>query len=365
MSVCLSIYPHNLPFTIGFQRIGIPFFWGTPKNKIMRKTNTLKKEKLISILIPIHNAQPFLAECLESVLCQTYRHLEIICIDDGSTDNSPSILRSYAKKDERLRVFYQKNQGAAYTRNRLLSKIRGAYFAFVDADDKIAPNYLEELYQAAVAYNSDVVRSLYLLEDASTGRQTLCEEVYHEFNRPVPSSCPVERIQAALDDTQVWLKLIKTSLVKEKHLQFLNYALAEDSSFEIQLYLYANKITFLNRHLYYYRVGNPHSASSDKRAWAAGTLENMCFVCRELQKKQFRHRKAWNQLGYLVLHAIRRMRKFPMGTREVKLCQQGVATLRSLLPYCGKYTRLKFAFFIFSCAHVSPAKIPYIAWGFR
>ena len=325
----------------------------------------MQNRALISILIPVYNAQDFLAECLESVLCQTYKNLEIICIDDGSTDNSPSILQRYAKRDKRVRVFYQENRGAAFTRNRLLTETHGEYFAFIDADDTVSAQYIEKLYQVAIASQSDIVRSLYYLHDMSSNHLIPCDDVYKGFKRPEPSQKPVCRIQAALDDTQVWLKLIKTSFVKKHHIQFLNDAVVEDISFEILMYLYASKISFLNEYLYYYRVGNPSSLSSNKQVWAGGTLSSICFVCRELMDRNFTDRTAWNLMSLLLLHSIRRMCKYPLGNRENEICTQAVCLVQKIRPLCSICMQWQLALFCTCCKYVSASKIPYVAWCFR
>ena len=103
----------------------------------------------ISVLIPVYNAEIYITRCLKSLSEQTFTDFEIICINDGSKDNSLSILQNYAKQEPRLRVFTQENAGVAATRNRLLETAQGKYIAFVDADDWVEKSYLEKLYQAA------------------------------------------------------------------------------------------------------------------------------------------------------------------------------------------------------------------------
>ncbi len=325
----------------------------------------MMQEPLISILIPVYNAQPFLAECLETVLCQTYRNLEIICLNDGSTDESRAILDRYSKQDARVRVLEQSCRGTACARNRLLAQAHGEYFSFVDADDKIDKEFVSRLYQTAIQHKSDVTRACYYLQPLQQSTLIPCERVYKGFLRAEPSGKPASRIQAALDDTQVWMKLIKTSLVKKHHLSFLNGELAEDLSFEILLYLHASKITFLKEHLYFYRVGNARSASSDKQAWAAGTLANLCFVCEELKKRGFTDKAGWGKLCWLLLHALRRMRKFPVGPKEQKLCQKTISVVQQILPLCSGRIRWQVRLFLWGCRHVKAAQIPYVAWGFR
>ena len=106
----------------------------------------------ISIIIPVYNCENDLSQCLDSVRKQTIDNIEIICIDDGSTDNSFLIAEQYANVDKRIRLFRQENQGAAVARNRGVKAAKGKYIAFLDADDLIEPFYLEILYKALNEY---------------------------------------------------------------------------------------------------------------------------------------------------------------------------------------------------------------------
>ena len=103
------------------------------------------KNPKISIIVPIYNTAKYLPECLDSILNQTYQNLEILCINDGSTDNSPEILKTYAKKDSRIKVITQKNQGLSTTRNQGLEHASGKYLTFVDSDDEIKPSFIAKL----------------------------------------------------------------------------------------------------------------------------------------------------------------------------------------------------------------------------
>ncbi|MCI7535921.1 glycosyltransferase family 2 protein [Candidatus Avelusimicrobium faecicola] len=305
----------------------------------------IDKCPLISILIPVYNAQRFLAECLASICNQTYRNLEIICIDDGSCDDSAAILNNYAKQDKRIKVIHQKRSGVASTRTNLLREIKGEFFAFVDSDDKLDSDYISSLFEAAQTQQADVVRCLYYLQNVNDETIVSCEQRYKEFLRPAPDSSYKARFQAALDDTQVWLKLIKTSLVKKNKLSFLKNVLAEDISFEILLYLYAKKIVFLDKHLYFYRVGNEKSVSSNKGLWARGTLENMAYLCHELQKRHFTASDIYNQQAALTLQAVRRLRKFPPLPGDGNLYKQALLAVKEISRYCSCLQKCKYRFF--------------------
>ncbi len=111
---------------------------------------------LISIIIPVYNMEAYLARCLDSVLANTYQNLEILCVDDGSKDRSPEILREYAAKDSRIILIAKENGGVSSARNAGLDRMTGSYAAFVDPDDFVHPQYFELLWQAAEAANADI-----------------------------------------------------------------------------------------------------------------------------------------------------------------------------------------------------------------
>lgn len=115
------------------------------------------KPELISVIIPVYNAEKYIGDCLESVLAQTYPHFEVICIDDGSTDIGGRILEEYTKRDMRVRVYHQENKGLPETRNIGVSQARGQYICFVDADDRLHPQFLEMMRKAAVISHADIV----------------------------------------------------------------------------------------------------------------------------------------------------------------------------------------------------------------
>lgn len=115
----------------------------------------------ISVLIPIYNVEKYLGECLESIINQTYSDLEIICINDGSTDNSLSIINKYAKLDDRIVLIDKENSGYGDSMNRGLSIAKGEYISIVESDDFIEKDMLGVLYEKMASYNLDVVKCKY------------------------------------------------------------------------------------------------------------------------------------------------------------------------------------------------------------
>ena len=107
-------------------------------------------EPKVSVIIPVYNTEAFLERCLSSVLGQSMRDIEIICVDDGSTDGSPAILDTWAARDERLRVIHQANGRQGKARNAAMNIARGEYIGMVDSDDYLPEDYFERLYCAAI-----------------------------------------------------------------------------------------------------------------------------------------------------------------------------------------------------------------------
>ena len=116
----------------------------------------VNNEPLVSVIVPIYNSGKYLDKCIDSIVNQTYKNLEIILVDDGSTDNAPEICDEWAKKDERIKVIHQENGGVSKARNVGLDNVTGEYISFVDSDDYVVRNYIDFLYYNLHAYGADI-----------------------------------------------------------------------------------------------------------------------------------------------------------------------------------------------------------------
>ena len=121
-------------------------------------------ERLVSVIIPVYNVSRYLPQCFDSVISQTYRNLEIIVIDDGSTDDSGNICDQYAEKDDRIHVIHTDNRGLASARNLGLENVSGEYISFIDSDDWIEPQTIETFIGAALETEADIVKARYCSE---------------------------------------------------------------------------------------------------------------------------------------------------------------------------------------------------------
>ncbi|MDE6319310.1 MAG: glycosyltransferase [Lachnospiraceae bacterium] len=132
--------------------------------KISEQQGTTKVQTmpLISIIVPVYQVKEYIEECVESLLAQTYTNLEILLVDDGSTDGSGAMCDEYAVKDSRVRVIHQENQGPSVARNQGLDHARGEYVAFVDSDDVVMPDFIETLFGILNKYQADIAACAYI-----------------------------------------------------------------------------------------------------------------------------------------------------------------------------------------------------------
>lgn len=198
---------------------------------------------LISIIIPVFNTRQYLKECIESVINQTYTNLEIITIDDGSTDGSGEILDEYRKSDPRIKVIHKKNAGVSAARNTGLSLASGDYIGFVDSDDYCVQDMFEQLVDTAMTESADAVICAFI------GDKKNIDNLSMSFSS---REAIIEMNKGALFMGHLPNKLLKKELLSDikfnedisilEDLLFLNYAL-----------LQAEKVVYINKELYYYR----------------------------------------------------------------------------------------------------------------
>ena len=213
----------------------------------------------VSVIIPVYNVEKYVAECLDSVLAQTFRDIEVLVLIDGSTDRSEEIVRNYAEQDSRIKIYRHENRGLGPTRNRGITLASGEYLAFVDSDDTIAPDMIEKLYDRAVEENADIVEGEVMLmyDDPKMNRvRTKLESV-----KPVQFSDDSKGVIYAtyyfprIISHNAWDKLYRTTFVTDNHMWFGDNKkiFAEDNWFQLQAFLANPKICFVNHVVYYYR----------------------------------------------------------------------------------------------------------------
>ena len=235
----------------------------------------------ISVIVPIYNAAVYLEKCLSSLQTQSFKDIEILCIDDGSTDNTYALLKRFSTKDKRLKIFTQKHQGPGVARNVGIQKSTGNYLCFVDADDICHKDMLKTAYEQAVKTNADIVcfdSFHYTGNMANTPR--LGEEKLPSV-LPTPLSAQTENILAAVP-VHAFAKLFKKDLITQNKLSFSDgFFYATDLGLTLPALALARTIIHLDECLYYYRVGNKKSLSWDNKTYP------QMFTAFEVLKTQF------------------------------------------------------------------------------
>lgn len=213
----------------------------------------------ISVILPIYNVEKYLEDCLNSIINQTLNDIEIICIDDGSTDNSLAILNEYAKKDSRITILTQKNQGAAVARNKGLDIAKGEYLSILDSDDFFELNMLEQMYNKAINTDVDIVICKSRSYDDKTkvfGAMNWALREYLLPEKDIFNYCDVSKYLFQFTVPWVWNRLIKKNFVEKNNLRFQNLKNTNDFYFGSMSLVLAEKITILPEVLVNYRINN-------------------------------------------------------------------------------------------------------------
>lgn len=222
----------------------------------MNRSVKMESTPIISVIVPVFNAENYLRKCIDSLLSQTFSKFEILLIDDGSTDKSGQICDEYARVDKRVLVFHNENQGVSVTRQFGIDHASGIYTIHVDSDDWVDCDMLEELYAEAQRSNADMVICDYWVEYA---RKT-------ELKKQQPACLDSESVLRDLFvklHGSCWNKLIRKSCYMDYHIQFpkdLHYS--EDLYVMVALLLHPLKISYLPKAFYHYdQTGNVNSIS--------------------------------------------------------------------------------------------------------
>lgn len=199
--------------------------------------------ELVSVIIPAYNVDKFLGECVRSLLCQTYTNYEIIIIDDGSTDNTYVIGESLTFESTKVKVFRQENQGVSVARNVGMQKAKGEFYVFVDADDIVAPRYIETLVFCAQKSDMGII-------GFTSERKELATEV-NLNNVYVNASGVIENILCGSNyDGYLWNKIFQKRIIENNNLKFLkNIVVWEDLLFVLQYLKNCSTIAVSNEKL--------------------------------------------------------------------------------------------------------------------
>ena len=212
-------------------------------------TRVSNKEPLISIVVPVYKVEKFLEKCIDSIINQTYKNLEIILVDDGSPDNCGKICDEYAKKDKRIKVIHQQNGGLSAARNTGITKATGKYISFIDSDDYIEKDYIELLYTTIKQSKADIaIGSHTVIYDTGTKLQKATGE------KSILK--PKEVLERILYDNNIdysaWAKLYKIELFT--NIKYPEGRLFEDAATTYKLIDISKKIAVNSKSIYNYII---------------------------------------------------------------------------------------------------------------
>lgn len=224
----------------------------------------MKKNELISIIIPVYNSEKYINKCINSIINQSYKNIEIILINDGSTDKSGEICDYYSRVDSRIIVKHKKNEGATIARNIGLKNSNGKYVTFVDSDDWIDKDYILNMVNIIIDKNCDLVicnnKEVYITKEEIKyidrkldfkGKINICEKLEPNlFINGLVHPC--------------WGKLYRMDLIKNNNLNFTNIKLSEDTVFNLQYLKLCKLIYMLEDSLYFYAHYDNHCSITSK-----------------------------------------------------------------------------------------------------
>ncbi|MGN1245776.1 MAG: glycosyltransferase, partial [Muribaculaceae bacterium] len=286
-----------------------------------------QSQPLISVIIPVYNVAKYLNRCMKSVCGQTYRNLEILMVDDGSTDESATMCDKWAAADSRIRLIRQHNQGLSAARNTALEVAKGDWIAFVDSDDWIETDMYEGLCQIALEHDADIVACGHIREytkrNKSKVRNVAGETCTIDADEAMKMIVKDRRLQ-----NHVWSKIYRRKLFNE--VRFPVGEIYEDIAVSHLLLHQANRVVLVDKAFYHYRIRHDSlsrvpSINADKEAqYFAQITKQSDYVLKNVEWKDagfYLHRRAVRCIGHLLL--------LPKSAETDKKVEVIIATMRS------------------------------------
>ena len=206
----------------------------------------------VSVILPIYNVSKYLPKCLDSLLNQTLKEIEIICVNDSSPDNSLDVLEKYALNDQRVKIINQPNSGPGIARNNGIAEAKGKYIGFVDPDDWVDLDMFEKMYNAVEESQADLVECAVITHDEKTGKTKKKLNLYPVSNTPFAWSEYPNYVFHGI--TAAWNKLCRADVLKKNHIAFADARCAEDQIFAINIRISSSKIVYINEAFYHYLI---------------------------------------------------------------------------------------------------------------
>lgn len=227
----------------------------------------MENKVLVSLIVPIYNVEKYVVESVKSCQKQTLKDIEIICVDDGSTDRSFELVKNLSKRDPRIKVITKKNAGYGNTMNIGMDNATGEYIGIVESDDYVAPDMCRYLYDKAVRYNLDVIKADYYTFRTKDGKkhieyETTCSETKYYNQVLFPDQCK----EMFTFQMNTWTGLYRRQFIIENKIRHNETpgASYQDNGFWFQTLSLAKSVMFVNKAFYHYRQDNPNSSINSK-----------------------------------------------------------------------------------------------------
>lgn len=248
----------------------------------------------ISVLIPCYNVEKYIRQCMDSVVNQTLKDIEIICINDGSKDSTHSILKEYASNDSRIKIIDKPNSGYGHSMNKGLELATGEYIGIVESDDFAELNMFEVLYNTAKQYNVDVVKSNYYEYQTKNNS--------NKINNIIPKDdanvvfCPIDRQKIFLSNPSIWSGIYKKTFLEKNDIKFLETpgASYQDTGFNCKVWSTAEKVYLLEDAFLHYRTDNENSSVK-----SPGKVYCVCDEWHKIER-YLRDHQNYEKLKYLL-----------------------------------------------------------------
>ncbi len=277
----------------------------------------------ISVIVPVYNVEAYISKCLDSIINQTFKDIEIICVNDGSTDGSRKILEEYKNKDERIKIIDKENGGLSSARNAGMKVATGNFLSFIDSDDWVELNMLEKLYDNITSLNTDIsICAVHLFDET---KQTI-DNSQSYFNL----SCFDETFDNkafSFEDTKpfimdvcvmAWNKLYRHSFIKECNAEFPDGLIFEDGPFFFSIFFKTKRVSIVRDLLYFYRINRIGSIVQKGGVKFLDIIDVVNLMFNSLRtspvfedvKYEFFHRKADDIIYRYELMALKLKNKF-------------------------------------------------------
>lgn len=240
-------------------------------------------DQLVSIVMPIYNAEYYLKDSLDSLINQKYKNLEIICVDDGSTDNSLRILKNYKENDDRIKILKQKNQFAGVARNNGLNHANGKYIMFLDSDDIFEKNMVYNLVKKAEKYNTDIIFFGFYKFTETIKKRSVIGIPYN--NKNVISPLDIKSVIFQKAQGVPWNKFYNRDFILNSEVKFQNLKSNNDIFFSKITAILSDRILFEKKRYVNYRVNNNNSTQGQYDVKSGNYAKAITSMYKELQNR--------------------------------------------------------------------------------